>query len=155
HVLDRHPTDQRRARRITNEACALGTPNSDTATVDYTPTGAFTGGDSFTYKVNDGTNDSNTATVSITVNPVPTVTPTPTLTATPTATLTATPTATRTATPTVTPTATGVTPTPTPTVTSTAPTATPTPVSATLCGDEPATGCRKPIASGKALLLLK
>jgi hypothetical protein len=33
----------------------------------YTPTGLYNGRDSFTYKANDGTNDSNTATASITV----------------------------------------------------------------------------------------
>ncbi len=36
----------------------------------YTPTTNYNGSDSFTYKINDGTLDSNTATVSITVNPV-------------------------------------------------------------------------------------
>jgi len=52
---------------IGNNACAVGLPMSDTASVPYTPTAAFHGNDSFTYKVNDGTSDSNTATVSITV----------------------------------------------------------------------------------------
>ncbi len=36
----------------------------------YTPNPDFNGTDSFTYKVNDGTEDSNIATVTITVNPV-------------------------------------------------------------------------------------
>jgi len=36
--------------------------------VTYTPNSNYTGPDSFTFKVNDGTDDSNTATVSITVN---------------------------------------------------------------------------------------
>ena len=36
----------------------------------YTPAANYNGPDSFTYKANDGTVDSNTATVSITVNPV-------------------------------------------------------------------------------------
>jgi len=36
----------------------------------YTPTANYNGSDSFTYKANDGTGDSNTATVSITVNAV-------------------------------------------------------------------------------------
>ncbi|MDB2587712.1 Ig-like domain-containing protein [Flavobacteriaceae bacterium] len=36
-------------------------------TVDYTPDGNYNGPDSFTFKVNDGTTDSNTATVSIDV----------------------------------------------------------------------------------------
>jgi len=38
-------------------------------TVTYTPEASFTGTDSFTYTVNDGTVDGNTATVTITVNP--------------------------------------------------------------------------------------
>jgi hypothetical protein len=38
------------------------------ATVYYFPTANFTGNDSFTFKVNDGEEDSNTATVTITVN---------------------------------------------------------------------------------------
>jgi len=36
----------------------------------YTPAADYTGGDSFTYKANDGTTDSNTVTVSITVSGV-------------------------------------------------------------------------------------
>jgi hypothetical protein len=42
----------------------------------YTPTANYYGTDSFTFKANDGTVDSNTATVSITVNAVASVTPT-------------------------------------------------------------------------------
>lgn len=38
--------------------------------VTYTPGANFNGSDSFTFRVNDGSNDSNTSTVSITVNPV-------------------------------------------------------------------------------------
>jgi hypothetical protein len=53
---------------IANNACVAGTPDTDTASVTYTPGGGFSGADSFTYKVNDGTFDSNIATVSITVN---------------------------------------------------------------------------------------
>jgi hypothetical protein len=53
---------------ITNNPCASGNPNLDSASVTYTPNGGFSGTDSFTYKVNDGTNDSAAATVSITVN---------------------------------------------------------------------------------------
>ena len=37
----------------------------------FTPTSGFTGQDSFTYKANDGTLDSNVATVTLTVNPAP------------------------------------------------------------------------------------
>ncbi|HLL38103.1 MAG TPA: choice-of-anchor Q domain-containing protein, partial [Rubrobacteraceae bacterium] len=50
----------------------------------YTPRAGFSGIDSFTYKANDGTNDSNVATVTLTVNPettaptVSSVTPTKT-----------------------------------------------------------------------------
>ncbi|HTH56848.1 MAG TPA: Ig-like domain-containing protein [Cyclobacteriaceae bacterium] len=40
------------------------------ANLTYTPNANFNGSDSFTFKANDGTNDSNTSTVSITVNPV-------------------------------------------------------------------------------------
>jgi CSLREA domain-containing protein len=56
-------------------SCAGGTC---TETVDYTPTTGNSGTDSFTYKANDGANDSNTATVSITVN-CPTITLSPSL----------------------------------------------------------------------------
>ena len=52
---------------IANNACSIGLPMSDTATVPYTPSTGFHGNDSFTYKVNDGTSDSSPATVSITV----------------------------------------------------------------------------------------
>ncbi len=43
------------------------TLNSD-GSFDYTPDAGFSGTDTFTYKANDGTDDSNTATVTITVN---------------------------------------------------------------------------------------
>ncbi|MEJ2626940.1 MAG: discoidin domain-containing protein, partial [bacterium] len=39
--------------------------------VTYTPADNYYGTDSFTFKVNDGTNDSNTATVTITIYPIP------------------------------------------------------------------------------------
>ena len=39
-------------------------------TIAYTPGPNFNGTDSFVYKANDGTSDSNTATVLITVNPI-------------------------------------------------------------------------------------
>ncbi len=50
---------------ITNNQCTLGTPNTDTASLTYTP--SQTGQDTFTYKVNDGTTDSAAATVIVTV----------------------------------------------------------------------------------------
>ncbi len=55
---------------LTNIACTAGTPNTDSATVTYTPNANYNGSDSFTFKVNDGTVDSSAATVSITVNAV-------------------------------------------------------------------------------------
>ena len=42
-------------------------PGPGTASRTYTPTAGYLGPDSFTFKANDGTVDSNTATVSITV----------------------------------------------------------------------------------------
>ncbi len=59
---------------IANDACASGNPNSDTARVTYTP--AATGVHTFTYKASDGVTDSNTATVTVTVDAAP---PTPTM----------------------------------------------------------------------------
>ena len=52
---------------ITNNACLGAGPYTASASVTYTPTADFIGSDSFTYKVNDGASDSNTATVSIAV----------------------------------------------------------------------------------------
>ncbi len=47
-----------------------GTLSGTGATRTYTPNNNYNGSDSFTFKANDGTTDSNTATVSITVNAV-------------------------------------------------------------------------------------
>jgi VCBS repeat-containing protein len=49
---------------------ALGDDDGDNA-ITYTPTPGFVGGDSFTFKANDGSADSNVATVSITVTDLP------------------------------------------------------------------------------------
>jgi acid phosphatase type 7 len=51
------------------QPCTSGSPNTDTANTSYTPPPGFSGTDTFTYKVNDGTTDSNVATVTITVSP--------------------------------------------------------------------------------------
>ena len=47
-----------------------GNGAGQTATVTYTPTADYNGGDSFTFTVNDGTTTSAAATVSVTVDPV-------------------------------------------------------------------------------------
>jgi hypothetical protein len=56
---------------LSDQACLSGTPNQDSATTTYTPAAGFNGTDSFTFKANDGTVDSNTATVSVTVGTPP------------------------------------------------------------------------------------
>ena len=49
----------------------IGGPDcADAAVCTYTPTSGYVGGDSFTWKANDGTSDSNVATVTITVTPL-------------------------------------------------------------------------------------
>ena len=55
---------------ITDQACTSGSPNTDTATVTYTPNPDFTGADSFTYMANDGIENSAVATVDLTIDPV-------------------------------------------------------------------------------------
>ena len=47
-----------------------GTLSLNEGKVKYTPNDNYNGEDTFTYKVNDGTDDSNTSTVTINVNPV-------------------------------------------------------------------------------------
>ena len=49
---------------------AKGTLSGTAPNLTYTPAADVSGADSFTYKANDGSVDSNTATVSITINPV-------------------------------------------------------------------------------------
>jgi VCBS repeat-containing protein len=56
------------ARLITTTPNGTLTLNAN-GSFTYTPNAAFTGDDTFTYVANDGTEDSNTATVTITVNP--------------------------------------------------------------------------------------
>jgi hypothetical protein len=56
---------------ITNRACALGLPSSDTARVTYTPTPGFHGADAFVYRTNDGLFDSSPASVFLTVQAPP------------------------------------------------------------------------------------
>jgi alpha-tubulin suppressor-like RCC1 family protein len=46
-----------------------GTLSGDVPALTYTPDDGYSGGDTFTYRVNDGTKDSATATVGLTVNP--------------------------------------------------------------------------------------
>ncbi|NYF14423.1 cell division septation protein DedD [Pseudoclavibacter sp. JAI123] len=101
-----------------------GTLSGEGADLTFTPADGFEGETSFTFTTNDGSVDSEVATVTITVSPV-VVTPTPTETTTPTPTPTETTTPTPTPTSTATPTATVVPPVPT----TTAPTWTPAPTS--------------------------
>ena len=63
HRRRRHPADGDRGHRPTHGTLTLNADGSFT----YTPALNFNGTDSFTYKANDGTVDSNTATVTITV----------------------------------------------------------------------------------------
>ena len=51
-------------------AASHGTASIVAGKLHYVPNANYNGSDSFTYKANDGTLDSNTATVSVTVNPV-------------------------------------------------------------------------------------
>lgn len=56
---------------LVGQPCVAGAPNADTATVVYTPTGGYSGSDSFTYRVLDATGASAPVTVSITVLAAP------------------------------------------------------------------------------------
>jgi VCBS repeat-containing protein len=64
--LDGDPLSAVLASDVSNGSLTLNADGS----FDYTPNANFNGSDSFTYLANDGTFDSNTATVTITVNPV-------------------------------------------------------------------------------------
>ncbi len=124
---------------IANQTCQPGTPNVDSAVVTYTPAPGYAGDDSFTYKVNDGVLDSNTATVTITVRDAPT--PIPTATATPQPTVTATASG-----------APGATATPTSGATPAPPTGCGT---SSLCGSAPANGCKAPVEPGRSSFFVK
>ena len=69
-LLDVYDADGNELTVIIVTGPTHGSLDIDGLTVTYTPELNFNGPDSFTYKVNDGLVDSNTATVSITVTPV-------------------------------------------------------------------------------------
>ncbi len=56
---------------VTAQACTAGSPNTDRATVVYTPASGYTGPDSFTFTVNDGALGSPAGTISITIGGAP------------------------------------------------------------------------------------
>jgi len=56
---------------IAGAACALGLPSTDHASVVYTPAPGFSGADSFMYRVTDTLGQPATATVTLTVKPLP------------------------------------------------------------------------------------
>jgi hypothetical protein len=56
---------------IVGAACTPGSPNSDSATVTYTPNAGFAGNELFTYRTSDGTAVSATVSVAITVTAAP------------------------------------------------------------------------------------
>lgn len=55
---------------LTAQTCVGGSPNTDSVLVDYTPDSLYSGPDSFTWRANDGTDNSNTATITITVSSI-------------------------------------------------------------------------------------
>jgi VCBS repeat-containing protein len=62
------------AALVANVSHGLLTLNPN-GSFDYAPTAGFTGADSFTYRANDGTDDSNTVTVTLTVDHSPVANP--------------------------------------------------------------------------------
>ncbi|MBF0215002.1 MAG: SUMF1/EgtB/PvdO family nonheme iron enzyme [Magnetococcales bacterium] len=76
-VMDTLTATDSDADRLTYAIVSNGTrgtvvfTNTTTGAFTYTPNANVTGSDSFTYKVNDGQADSNTATVTVTINPPP------------------------------------------------------------------------------------
>ena len=56
---------------ISNVACSAATPNTDTASVVYTPAAGYVGEDTFTYVVGDSMGESEPATVTVTVTTPP------------------------------------------------------------------------------------
>jgi Bacterial Ig domain len=53
---------------ILDSDCVAGSPNTDTASVNYTPAAGYVGSDSFSFTVSDGTTTSAPATISIMVS---------------------------------------------------------------------------------------
>src|SRR6185436_12006294 len=114
---------------ITAAPCAAGLPNTDSATVLFTPTAGYSGTDTFTFQVNDGASAAllpGTVAITIASLPIPIATPTIVLPL----------------------------PTATPTVTPIGPTPSPTPGGNGLCGDTPRAGCKNPFVSKGAILTM-
>ncbi|HEY5670620.1 MAG TPA: Ig-like domain-containing protein, partial [Anaerolineales bacterium] len=65
-------SDSLEAVKVTNPSNGILVLNKS-GSFSYTPNEGFVGTDSFTYKANDGTVNSNTAMVTITVTPLPTI----------------------------------------------------------------------------------
>ena len=63
-------SDPLTAELVGGPSHALSFTLNPDGTFSYTPAGNFNGTDSFTYKANDGTTNSNVVTVSLTINPV-------------------------------------------------------------------------------------
>jgi len=59
---------------VSDQSCASGSPNTDTAQITYSPSTGFTGTDTFAYRASDGILISAAATVTVTVSAPPTST---------------------------------------------------------------------------------